>query len=134
METSRHTSNFAEGPTFGVALAAVLIGGFFSGLFESLLFNIAPLVPRAVWTIATSVIAAVGIRIALRMFGYDIALIAAVCASAVGSVVSVVLRNFFLGAGGPALFPLLSASGFAGILLTSWIVQNMAQSHESGFH
>jgi hypothetical protein len=50
------------------------------------------------------------------------------------SVVNVVLQTTVLGAGGPALFPLFSVSGFAGLLLTTWLVQTMAQSSEGGFH
>ncbi len=134
MDDSRRSSTFdSYGPSFGIALAAVLIGGFITGFFESLLFNVAPLVPRTVWTVSTSVLGAVGLRMALRMFGYEIGLLAAVCASVVGSVVSLVLRSALLGASGPALFPLLSVSGFAGIFVTTWIVQNMAQSSDGGF-
>jgi hypothetical protein len=134
MDTSRPSSTFdADGPSFGLTLGAVLIGGLFSGFLESLLFGFAPLMTRTGWTVVTSMLGAVGVRFALRMFGYDVGLFAAVCASGVGSVVNVVLQTSTLGAGGPTLLPLFSVSGFAGLLLTTWLIRNMARSTEGGF-
>lgn len=134
MEDSRLSSSFDAGPGFGIALAAVLIGGLISGFVESFLFGVAPLMTHTGWTILTSLVGAVGIRFALRMFGYDIGLLAAVCASVVGSVINVVLQNAVLGSGGPTLLPVFSVSGLAGLLLTTWLIQNMAHSTEGGFH
>jgi hypothetical protein len=135
MDDSRPSTSFdTDGPSFGITLGAVLIGGLISGFFESLLFGAAPLMTHTGWTILTSVIGAVGVRFALRMFGYEISLIAAVCASVVGSVVNVFLQNAVLGAGNPGLVPLFSISGFAGLLLTTWLIQTMARSNEGGFH
>jgi hypothetical protein len=131
MDDSRRSSSFdTDGPSFGIALAAVLVGGLISGFFESFLFGVAPLMTHTGWTVLTSLVGAVGVRFALKMFGYDIGLVAAVCASVVGSVVNVVLQNAVLGAGGPTLLPLFSVSGFAGLLLTTWLIQNMAHGTE----
>jgi hypothetical protein len=134
MDDSRLSSSFdTDGPSFGIALAAVLIGGLISGFFESLLFGVAPLTTHTVWTILTSLVGAVSVRFALRMFGYDVGLVAAVCASVAGSIVNVVLQNAVLGAGGPTALPLFSVSGFAGLLLTTWLIRNMAHSAEGSF-
>jgi hypothetical protein len=134
MDNSRSSSTFnTDAPSFGLTLGAVLIGGLISGFFESFLFGVAPVMTHTAWTILTSIVGAVGVRFALRMFGYDIGLIAAVCASLVGTLVNVVLQTAVLGAGGPTRVPLFSVSGFAGLILTTWLIQNMAHSTEGGF-
>lgn len=134
MESTPLSSSFDTdgGPSFGMTLAAVLVGGFVSGFAASILFGVAPLLPRASWTVLTSVIGAYGVRFGLRMFGYDVGFLAAVCAGVVGSVVNVVLQTAVLGAGGPAVLPLFSVSGVAGLLVNTWIVQQMARSNEGG--
>lgn len=54
MDESRRSSFDTDGPSFGIALAAVLVGGLISGFFESLLFGVAPLLTHTGWTMVTS--------------------------------------------------------------------------------
>jgi hypothetical protein len=118
-------------PSYGVALVAVLAGGVISSWVSSLFFGFAPYLPRTGWIILTSVIGAYCVKFVLRVLGYEIGLVAAFAALALGAVVSASLATAMPGVTGPGV-PLLPAfglfSGLASLLLSAWIVQNTASS------
>jgi hypothetical protein len=109
-----------DGPSFGVSLVAVLAGGIVSSWISMLFFGFAPYLTHTVWTVLTSVIGAFGLKLVLQLLGFEIGLVAAVTALAVGSVVGVGMAAAMPGAAGPGL-PVLPA-------FSAWIVQNTAHA------
>jgi hypothetical protein len=120
-----------DGPSFSVALVAVLAGGIVSSWISTLFFGFAPYLTHTVWVVLTSIFGAYGLKFVLRLLGYEIGLVAAVGALALGSIVGVGLASAVPGMAGPGL-PVLPAfgmfSGIGSLLLSAWIVQNTAHS------
>jgi hypothetical protein len=127
-----------NGPGFGLALVAVLAGGAISSWIAALFVGFAPFMSNTAWMIVTSVFGAVGVKLVLQLLGHDIGVIAATAALAVGSLVSVVLLTAMpRAAAGPGI-PLLPAAGvmtsLPGLLLSAFLIQNLARSrHEPTF-
>ena len=118
------------GPSFGGAVVAVLAAGVFSSWISALLFGLAPALTHTVWLAATSVIGAFGLRFVLRLLGYEIALVAAFAAVAIGSVIGIASASAMPGVAGPGV-PFMPAfgmfSGVIGLLVGAWIVQHTAR-------
>jgi hypothetical protein len=120
-----------DGPSFGLALVAVLAGGAVSSWISALFFGFAPYLSHTAWMVVTSVFGAYGVKLVLHLLGYEIGLIAAATALAVGSIISLVLVTATPGVAGPGV-PFLPAfgmfTGLPSLLLSAFIVQNMARS------
>ncbi len=124
-------------PSFALALVGVLAGGAISSWLSALFVGFVPFLSQTAWTILTSAIGALGVKIILQLLGYEIGIVAAAGALFLGSLVSLVLLTAMPRAAGPGL-PLLPAAGLAtglpGLLLSTFLIQNLAGSrHEPTF-
>jgi hypothetical protein len=121
-----------EGPSFGLALVAVLAGGAISSWFSALFVGFAPFLSHTAWTVFTSVFGAYATKLVLQLLGYEIGIVAAFGALFLGSVVSLVfLTAMPQAAAGPGI-PLLPAAGLLtglpGLLLSAFLIQNLTRS------
>jgi hypothetical protein len=113
-------------PSFGTALVAVLAGGAVSSWMSALFVGFAPATSVEAWSILTSVFGAVGVKLVLRVLGYDVGFAFAAAALLSSRVVSLALVQAMPDLGGHAL-PLLPSYGlfssFPSLLISAWIVQ-----------
>jgi hypothetical protein len=116
----------ARQPNFGTALVAVLAGGVVSSWISALFAGFAPAASVETWSILTSVFGAVGVKLVLRILGYDVSFAFAAGALLAGRVVTLALVQAMPDLGGHSL-PGLPAYGlfssFPSLLLSAWIVQ-----------
>lgn len=118
-----------EQPGFGVALAAVAVAAatsswFFvalAGAFESDMGS-------QVDYLLSSVVGGFGVKLLLRVLGYDVSYPTAVIALVAGSVVGIVVIHAVPGAGEalPVLPVLGLASGIPSLLVSAFIIQMSA--------
>ena len=113
-------------PSFGNALVAVLAGGAVSSWMSALFVGFAPATSVEAWSILTSLVGAVGVKLVLRVLGYDVGFAFAAGALLSGRVVSLALVQAMPDLGGHAL-PVLPSYGlfssFPSLLVSAWIVQ-----------
>ncbi len=113
-------------PNFGTALVAVLAGGAVSSWISALFVGFAPSTSVEMWAILTSIFGAVGVKLVMRILGYDCPLAFAAGALLAGRVVSLALVQAMPDLGGhviPALPSYGLFSSFPSLVLSAWIVQ-----------
>jgi hypothetical protein len=116
----------ARQPSFGTALVAVLAGGVVSFWMAALFVGFAPATSPEAWSILTSLAGAVGVKLVLRMLGYDVPFAFAAGALLAGRVVSLALVQTMPDLAGHELpvFPAFGVfSAFPSLVLSAWIVQ-----------
>lgn len=120
-----------DSPSFALALVAVLAGGAVSSWLSAVFVAYTSFLTATAWTVVTSMVGAVGVKLVLRVLGYEIGIVAAVAALVAGSIVRLVLVTALPASSGPAV-PLLPnfgmLFGLPSLLLSAWIVQNTAHS------
>jgi hypothetical protein len=113
-------------PGFVTALVAVAVGGVVSSWISALLAGLAPATSMETWAILTSVFGAVGVKLVLRVLGYDVAFAFAAGALLAGRIAGLVLIQALPDLGGhpvPELPTFGLYSSFPSLLLSAWIVQ-----------
>lgn len=119
------------GPSFGVSLVAVLAGGFIASWISALFFGFAPYLTHTAWTVATSLFGAYGVKFVLGMLGYEIGIIPAFAALALGSIIGVGMLSAMPRVAGPGMTFLPAFGTFSGIvslLLSTGLVHTVARS------
>ena len=113
-------------PGFVTALVAVAVGGVVSSWISALLAGFAHATSMETWAILTSVFGAVGVKLVLRVLGYDVAFAFAAGALLAGRIAGLVLLQALPDLGGhrlPGLPTFGLYSSFPNLLLSAWIVQ-----------
>ena len=116
----------ARQPGFQTALVAVAAGGLVSAWITGVLASDYPATSSAAWAILTSILGGAGVKLVLRVLGYEIAYTFAAGALLAGRLAGLLLVQAMPDLGGhawPELPTLGLYSSFPSLLLSAWIVQ-----------
>jgi hypothetical protein len=116
----------ATQPNFGTAMIAVLAGGAISAWVSAAFMGLAPETSAEAWAILTSICGAVGVKLVLRAFKFNMPFAFAAGALMAGRVVSLALVQTMPDLGGHAIpaFPTYGLfSSFPSLVLSAWLVQ-----------
>jgi hypothetical protein len=114
----------ARQPSFGTAFLAVLAGAAISSWLAALFVGFAPASSPEAWSILTSLFGAVGVKLVLRVLGYEVPLAFAAGALLAGRVASLALVQSMPDLGGDQLVPSYGVlSTVPSLVLSAFLVQ-----------